>query len=265
MSGDKTELPTAKKRAEAARRGDLPDVRDASTALVLLAGFGWLALGGGMIWRALGQTLRAGLALSSPTGLLLPLLQPMAMLALATLVAALAARALGGGIAINPGIVTPKPARISPAAGLRRILGPRGITEFSKAIAKLVLLGGIVAAMAGTLIARLSAPVPTSPLGAFAAHAGDARALIAALIGGLILIAAIDLPLQMRLRTQRLMMSRQEVRDEARESEHSPEIRRQIHARRHALLDGSARKAVQEASVVLVKARMNVAVLPPCT
>jgi flagellar biosynthetic protein FlhB len=71
------------------------------------------------------------------------------------------------------------------------------------------------------------------------------------LVGGLFIIALIDVPAQLFQRNRRLRMSKEEVRDDLKQTEGSPEMKRAIRQRQHEVLSGSARKAVKEATVVL--------------
>src|SRR3546814_9518121 len=72
-----------------------------------------------------------------------------------------------------------------------------------------------------------------------------------ALAGGLVVIALIDVPAQWFQRNKKLMMTKQEVKDEMRQSDGAPELKQQQRQRAHEILSGSARKAVSEATVIL--------------
>src|SRR3546814_11325018 len=61
----KTEQPTAKKRADSAREGDVLMSRELATALMMLAGAGWLFAAGGWLVQSAGELLRRGLVLSA--------------------------------------------------------------------------------------------------------------------------------------------------------------------------------------------------------
>src|SRR3546814_18901923 len=69
--------------------------------------------------------------------------------------------------------------------------------------------------------------------------------------GGLFLIAGIDVPAQLMQRSKRLSMSKQEIKDEHKESEGSPELKGHIRRKQYEVLSGSTRKAVAEASVII--------------
>ncbi|AYJ85240.1 flagellar type III secretion system protein FlhB (plasmid) [Sphingomonas paeninsulae] len=262
-SGERTEAATPKRLREAKKDGDLPDIRDLSTAAIAIAGAGWIAFSGRAVWSGAKQALVVGLAGNldpqlgfDPVTAVVPLLEavamPLAALFAATWVAVFASRAIGGGLGTNWHAVAPKMARVSPIQGLQRLFSSRGLIDFAKSLAKLIFLGSAAAwvfSSSSNAIMALSAADVGSSIEAAALILG--RIAVGMAIA-LVAIAAIDAPIQIGLRNARLRMSKQQVRDEHRESEHSPEIRQQIHAKRAALMDQSARKAIKEATVILV-------------
>jgi len=240
---DRTEAPTDKKRREARAKGDVVDVREATSALVIAAGLGWLYLAGPMLWAALAQVMRASLGnLALPP--LAPLVLPVAALFAIVVAAAVAARA-SGGLALSPHAAAPQWQRVSPGAGTARLFSTRGLVDFAKSVAKAAALSGAAWGAAGPMLALVRSG--GSPAMALSAGAR----VLAAVALTMVAVALLDAPLQHLLRTRRLRMTRQEVREEHREADQSPELRQQIAARRHALFDRSSRAAVREASVVL--------------
>ena len=141
--------------------------------------------------------------------------------------------------------------RLNPLSGLKRMFGMQGATELGKALAKVLLLGTI-----GYWLVEKSLPaimtMATTDLIAAIGLAGKAigHAMLT-LAGGLVVIALIDVPAQWYQRTRRLMMSKQEVKEEMRESDGAPELKQAQRQRAHEILSGSARKAVSDATVVL--------------
>src|ERR1044072_9240433 len=75
--------------------------------------------------------------------------------------------------------------------------------------------------------------------------------LLFAMASGLLLIAGIDLPIQLIRHLNQLRMSKQEIKDEHKESEGSPEVKGQLRARQREILKGGFRKSVATAHVVL--------------
>jgi flagellar biosynthesis protein FlhB len=74
---------------------------------------------------------------------------------------------------------------------------------------------------------------------------------IGLLTAGLVLIAAIDVPAQWFQRNRKLLMTKQQVKDELRQTDGAPELKQSIRARQQELAMSSARKGVAEANVVL--------------
>ena len=163
----KTELPTAKRRREAAEKGDVLQSRELGTALVVLAGAAWLALAGQWMLGACEEVMRQGLRfdaasiehfepLAVVTSLTTPIVAPLAVLFLLTLVAAIGTPAMLGSLGFRWGAMAPKPAKLNPLAGIKRIFGMQGLIELGKSLAKVILLGAVAWwLLAGRMAARL--------------------------------------------------------------------------------------------------------------
>jgi flagellar biosynthetic protein FlhB len=261
-SGEKTEKPTAKKLQDAAKKGDILQSRELGTALVVMAGIGCMAVIGPSLIEALSAMLVEGLRFKredivdfSPSRrgaeLLTGIVLPVAGVMLATFLAAVAAPALLGSLGFRPGAFAPKPEKLNPAAGLKRIFGMQGLIELVKSIAKVLLLGSIGVWIIWDRLTEISG---LGKAGVEAAIADVGNIFIftcLVMAGGLFLIAGIDVPAQIMQRAKRLGMTKQEVKDEHKESEGSPELKGHIRRRQFEVLSGSTRKAVQDASVIL--------------
>ena len=258
----KTEQPTAKKRADSMREGDVLMSRELATALMMLAAAGWIVAAGGWFVQSAGDLVRRGLTLTAadvadfaPAEALMrngaEILLPLASLFALAIGAAVAGPAMLGSAGWRGKALHFKGNRINPMTGLKRMFGMQGATELGKAIAKVILLGGI-----GYWLVARSLPAIMSMAGAdlIAAIGLAGKAIghaMLALAGGLVIIALIDVPVQWFQRNKRLMMSKQEVKDEMRQSDGAPELKQAQRQRAHEILSGSARKAVSEATVVL--------------
>ena len=258
----KTEQPTAKKRADSKREGDVLMSRELATALMMLAAAGWIVAAGGWFVQSAGDLVRRGLTLTAadvadfaPGEALMrngaEILLPLASLFALALGAAVAGPAMLGSMGWRGKALHFKGNRINPLSGLKRMFGMQGATELGKAIAKVILLGSI-----GYWLVARSLPAIMSMAGAdlIAAIGLAGKAIghaMLALAGGLVVIALIDVPVQWFQRNKRLMMSKQEVKDEMRQSDGAPELKQAQRQRAHEILSGSARKAVSDATVVL--------------
>jgi len=261
--GEKTFDATPKRRADAAKKGDVLRSKELATAAatgagaLALLGLGqWLTAGLDTIARTALTFDRAGLDAFAPgevaAAAARAVLPPVLLLGLAAAAAAAASQMLLGEGRFNAASAAFKPSRINPLAGLKRILGWQGLIELGKGLLKLALLGAIAWFWAQGRLPELLA-LGTLPLEAQLARATEAiTSLVGALILGLVVIAAVDYPLQRFQREKRLKMSFQEIREEQKEAEGSPEMKSARRRRQRDLARGGVAKAMQEAQFVIV-------------
>jgi len=258
----KTQAPSPKRKRDAAAKGDVLQSRELATALVMLAGAGWLALAGPWFVDALRGLLRMGLTVRRADidgfdpwprayGLGLDAAAPLAALFGATILASIAGPALLGSLGFRAGAFAPKPSKLDPLAGLSRVFGTQGLTELGKSLLKVLLLGGLGWWLVSARLPAMSALAAVDPRHAAGTLGAQFVAIILWMAGGLALIGMVDAPIQFMRRNARLRMTLHEVKEENKESEGSPETKNMARQRRHEILSGSARRAVSEATVVL--------------
>ncbi len=258
----KTEQPTAKKLSDSAREGDVLMSRELATALTMLAAAGWMVAAGGWFVQSAGDLLRRGLTLTAadvadfaPAEALMrngaEILLPLASLFALALGAAVAGPAMLGSMGWRGKALHFKGNRMSPMAGLKRMFGMQGVTELGKALAKVLLLGSIGYWLVLNSLPAIMTMASTDLMAAIGLAGKEIGHAMLTLAGGLVVIALIDVPVQWFQRNQRLMMSKQEVKEEMRQSDGAPELKQAQRQRAHDILSGSARKAVSDATVVL--------------
>ncbi|KQM27668.1 MULTISPECIES: EscU/YscU/HrcU family type III secretion system export apparatus switch protein [unclassified Sphingomonas] len=262
MSEDKTESPTQKRLDKAREDGDVLKSKELGAALVILAGCAWLALLGpslvGACKAIMTASFRFGRAdvedfqpwrpLIEAGWKLLPSLGGILALAVS---ASILAQAGLTGIRFNGGALAPKGSRINPASGMKRIFGTQGWIELGKSLLKVILLGAIGYVMLKKAAISSVGLVSSNVDQAVGDLGGTFLTLLFVMAGGLVLIAGLDVPLAIFQRMQRLQMTKQEVRDEHKESDGDPHVKAQIRQRRHDILKGGFKAAVGEAQVVL--------------
>jgi flagellar biosynthetic protein FlhB len=245
MSGEpgaeeRTEQPTPKRLEKARREGQVPRSRELATMAVTLASGGVLALGGGWMISRLEALLVTGLTRPTGAGLAaadaietldsgaVDALAVLAPLLLAAAVAGIAAPAFLGGVRFAAGSLAIKVERLDPLAGLKRIFSMQGLMELAKTLAKFALLSG----GAAVLLWNLGPELTTIGLGAvsdgIAAAGSLTQRAFLVLSGGLALIALVDVPFQIASHRRRLRMTRQEIKEELKESEGNPEMRARV-------------------------------------
>lgn len=259
---DKTEAPTQKRKKDAVDKGDLLQSKELGTALVLLAGACWVRFLGPLFVSNCETLLTSGLSFDrralydfdagrTVASLLLPVVLPLGGLFALTMIAAIATPAILGSLGFRASSFSFKPDKLNPLAGFKRIFGLNGLIELCKSVAKIVLLGSIGYWFLSRQFATMIGLSALDARGASETVGRLVSLVLLALAGGLAVIALLDVPAQIFQRGRRLRMSKEEVRQEHKETEGSPELKRAIKQRQHEVLSGSARSAVKTATVVI--------------
>ena len=256
--------PASQRRLEQAREeGQVPQSRELSTFLVLIAGAGGIWVLGNWFTERIGAVLRHGLMLdrkaafdSQAMGTRLVELSGDALvtllpLFLLLLVAAVAGPFVMGGRVFAPKALSPDFTRLDPLTGLGRMFSLHGLAELVKAVAKTLLIGGVVMWVVRheheSLFALLGQPVEAG-LDAFAR-----MLLFAALatVAGLALVAAMDVPFQLWQYYSKLRMTKEEARQEAKEMEGDPQVKARIRSQQREMARRRMMSEVPKADVVV--------------
>ncbi len=264
MSGedqeDKQHDPSQRKLDEARRSGDVPRSAELTTA----AAYGGLVLAGALAGPAimtrlgtLGMTLLApaaqpqdpvaalASALMVSSLLVLPLL---ALPAAAALISLIAQR----GLVFAPQKLAPKASRISPLATARQKFGAEGLAEFAKSALRLAIIAGLMVWQMRHDAEALFMALQVGP--------AQSSALMLRLVAGFLLavtlatavLGGIDLVWQHLRHRHRNRMSRQELTDEAKDSEGDPHIRGQRRQRAREVATNRMLQDVGTADVIIV-------------
>jgi len=260
---ERTEQATPKRREDARQRGQVARSRELNIAAVLLAGAGVMAGAREHFGAALEELMRRGLSpdphlLDRPGSMTTALATASLdmLLAFAPLLVALALAAIAGSLAVggwvfSTGQFLPQWSRLDPVKGMQRILSVRGLVEVAKALAKGLVIGGfafICMAWARGEVLSLG----TAPLGSAMGQAAHLVAVtLIACSFGMLLVALADAPFQMWSHNRELRMTRQEVREELKETEGRPEVRSRIRSLQQQLANRRMMKSVPTADVVV--------------
>ena len=244
---EKTEQASPRRLEKAREDGDVPRSRELATFAVLISATLGFWLSGDAMVRQLQQMLAGGLQFQMDTvrdpvqfGLywgvqLRDLLLVFSPLALVMLLAALGSPLLIGGWVFSGKAIGPDFGKLNPMRGLGNMLSTHALSELLKALLKTALVAGaawLVIASQTDAVLALAMQAPAS------AAAQQGRLLLtcfAILVAALAVIAAIDAPYQMWQYAKKLKMTRQEVRDEAKESEGNPEIKAKLRAQQREM------------------------------
>jgi flagellar biosynthetic protein FlhB len=261
---DRTEQPSAKRLDEARERGEVPRSRELAMTAVVIAGAAALLGGGSYFRNGLEGLFELGLkvprealfdAALLPRALLEGLVAGIALLlpvAAATMGAAILGSLALGGWSFSTTALTPDLARLNPLAGFARIASLNGLVELTKALAKFA----VVATVAGLMLWRYGGDF--LELGVLSLEAAIARSAwlagvcLAGLAASLLLVAAADVPFQFWHHRRKLRMTKQEAKDELKETEGRPEVRSRIRSLQRAIATRRMMADVPKADVVAV-------------
>ena len=260
---DRTEEATPKRRQDARKKGDVPRSRELTMTGVMLAGTSGLLFLSGQIGGKLLQNMEEALSLeralildvnlltSQLADYLLHALLAIMPLGLITIAAAFFGSALLGGWSFSLKAVAFKAERLNPAKGLKRVFSANGLNELVKAVAKFALVA--IAAVTwlwssmGEVLSLGQQPIQP------AIHAALRLCGISFLIVSttLIAIALVDVPFQLWNYNKKLKMTRQEVKDEFKETEGRPEVKAKIRSLQQQVAHRRMMEELPEADVVI--------------
>jgi flagellar biosynthetic protein FlhB len=243
-AADRTERATPKRRQEARKKGQIARSAEVNTAVVLLATVGALAVFGPRMLTNLEHVVRDGLVTAgdpdnAARGSVSSVLRD-AFVSLARAVAPIAAVAMGAGLLasilqvrpqLTPSALKPSFKKLNPLTGVKRVFGVNALVECGKAIAKTLVVGAVTFFAVWPQLQSLGALVGLSPDALPGFTGGMVMHIATRAVLALLVLAAIDFAWQRYRHEKSLRMSKQEVKQEARQSDVAPEIRSQIRRR----------------------------------
>jgi flagellar biosynthesis protein FlhB len=262
MSGERTERASPRRKQKAREQGDGVRSRDLISAAAMLAGtvaLGWA----GPQWAARwAQAFQALLAQAAPASWvdgqadtkvlalrsgLAPVLTPLGpIFAAAVGGALLGGVAQGGGLGVHVQTLAWKPQRLNPFSNLRQLVSARGLTRLAKSALPVAALGWFVAARV-----REQMAIPVFSLSRLPEMFGSVYGLMIDAAVILFVWSALDYFVEWRSWEGRLRMSKEEVKEEFKQTEGNPQVRRRIASIRRQLRRRTLKADVSRASVVI--------------
>lgn len=260
---EKTEEASSRKQEKAREDGQIPRSRDLTTTAILLLGTIGLFIFGQFMSGKMVNVMRHNFILTreaifDPQAMIAHLASSMyeGLLSMMPLFGLLLAASIIGPIALGGWLfstkaMAPKLSRMDPLAGLKRMFSMKALVELAKALGKvLVILGASVFLLLAfeQAMFRLSdqdvnrAIIESMKISGYAAIALSAVT---------ILIAAIDVPFQIWDHNKKLKMTRQETRDEVKDTEGKPEVKGRIRQLQREMAQRRMMSNVPQADVVI--------------
>ncbi|WP_085716999.1 flagellar biosynthesis protein FlhB [Pseudomonas sp. B28(2017)] len=260
---DKTEDPTEKRKQDSREKGEVARSKELNTLAIMLVGASALLIFGGAMAQDMMELMRINFSLprevildqrSMATYLMrsgqiaLWSIQPvMITLVLAAIIGPIS---LGGWL-FAASSMAPKFSRLNPGPGLKRMFSTKSLVELLKALAKFIIILFVALAVLSSDIDDLLR-IAHEPLDMAIIHSlqvvGWSTLWMAC---GLILIAMVDVPVQLWESHKKLLMTKQEVRDEHKDQEGRPEVKQRIRQLQREMSQRRMMAAIPEADVVI--------------
>jgi len=262
-SDDKTEDPTGKRISESRKKGQVPRSKELNTFVTLMVSAALFFYTGGYMTQHLLEMLKHHLYVprerifdpaisvayfkqAFETGFTI-----VAPFMLVLLVADLLTPLMMGGWNFTSEAFEPKFSRLNPLQGIKKIFGIQGVVELVKAILKVVLIG-FVAWNLFKLNIDYFMSLSEKNLEAALTQVGN-KIVFAVLIlsATFLLLVMLDVPYQLWNHQRQLKMTKQEVKDEAKDAEGNPEIKGKIRQLQMQAAQRRMMEAVPKADVVV--------------
>lgn len=260
---EKTE-PASPRRLEKAREeGQIARSRELNTFLVLAVGVGTLWFSAGFLYRQLmllfqhSMTFEVDMIADTTAmvtrivSLVQRVLMGLSPLLLMVFITAMIAPVMLGGLVFSSKALEPKFERLNPIKGIKRLFAWQTLVELIKTLAKAGLIGVIAVLV---LWHYRDAMLSLSYVNVQAALVQGMRLMVlccALIVAGLLIIVLIDVPWQLFSYFKKLRMSRQEVKDEHKESEGDPHVKGRIRSQQRAVAQRRMMSEVPTADVVV--------------
>lgn len=260
---EKTEQATPKRLEKSREDGDVPRSRELVTCTVLFAGGLGLMMFGSHLNDALKTALANGLHFERATAYdpvllmmkmvdsIYTLLIAFAPLAGLLLIVAVASPVLIGGWIFSAKAMAPNFGRMNPIKGLGNLVSKNSAVELIKAIAKTI----VVATVAYVVVSRDMEPIlslSTQPLKSGIADVSHILLMaFLSIVSALVVIAAIDVPYQLYHYAEKLKMTKEEIRQESKESEGNPEIKARVRQQQREMARRRMMSEIPNADVVI--------------
>jgi flagellar biosynthetic protein FlhB len=260
---DKTEDPTEKRKQDSREKGEVARSKELNTLAVMLAGSGGLLIYGANLSQDLLEIMRLNFSL--PREVLLnngSMIQyllhsgKIALMAVQPILTVLLIAAIVGPISLGGWLfagssLAPKFSRMNPASGLKRMFSSTALIELLKAFAKFFIVLCVALSVLLSDIDDLLR-IAHEPLEQAIIHSvqvvGWSTLWIAC---GLLVIAAVDVPVQLYQSHKKLLMTKQEIRDEHKDQEGRPEVKQRIRQLQREMSQRRMMAAIPDADVVI--------------
>ena len=260
---ERTEKPTSKKLAKAREKGQVPKSQEVSTAFIILCGAVVLLVAGPWIFRSLielaqgvfqnlgtldtqKESIRTFLA-----EIFVRFLIIMSPVMLSVLVVGIAANLIQVGFLFTFEPLSPKLSKFNPITGMKKFVSLRSLMELIKSLLKILYIGSIAWLVLRSQLDSLPSLIDMG-VGDIISIIGVTSIKVMFYVSlAMLVLAAIDFTYQRWQHNKDLMMSKQEVKDEFKQTEGDPKIKSRIRQVQREMAARRMMAAVPDADVVI--------------
>ena len=260
---DKTEEPTAQRLSKAREEGQIARSQELAPAAMMVMATLFFTMMGQYLFNSMSNLFKSQLQFDrkiTDKAELLPAIFGSAivdgfvivlpLIAIMAVIAALSTT-LSGGFIFSPKLALPNFGKLNPMSGLKRMFGTDALIQLGKSVAKFLVVGAILLMSVMNNLNDLT-NISQMDLGQAVKVAGTIIVDSCFWLSlGLVLVALVDVPLQRHQLNEKLKMTKQEVKDEMKNSEGSPEVKGQIRRRQREILNNKMMTKVKDADVVI--------------
>lgn len=260
---EKSEQPTEKKLRDSRKEGQVARSKELNTAVLLMLGTAGLLWFSGMFFSLFYNLVRKnfqfdhtslsndkmmqialGDAFLSMLGAIFPFLF---MLFISLWISG----SLPGGFHVSAKVVAPKLSKLSPIKGLGRMFGPEALMELAKSMVKIFLIGCCLYGFMTQLWDRLLFLQRVTLTQALIDGLGILSLCLMILVSLLLLVAVIDVPWQQHRTSKKIKMTKQEVKEERKSTDGSPELKSRIRQIQYQMANRRIEERVPQADVIV--------------
>ncbi|MFA5575821.1 MAG: flagellar biosynthesis protein FlhB [Tissierellaceae bacterium] len=262
---EKTEKPTPKKRSEAREEGQIVQSKEVNTVVILFASFLGLKLFGQFMHRQLmdlvvnilSQTINAEMFLN-PNNLMINFMNILFIFAITVLpviavafFSALLVNYFQVGFLFTSKTLQLKLNRLNPIEGFKKMFSKRALVDLVKSVLKVVLAGSVAYSYVKANISKIIQYSNMEVLESFLGFSDILYGLILRLLMVLLLLAIFDYFFQWREHEKNLMMTKQEIKEEYKQSEGDPLIKSKIREKQRRLAMSRMMQDIPKADVII--------------
>lgn len=263
-SSEKTEEPTERKKQESRKKGQVAKSAELSSVFIILAAFIALKTAGPLIYGKLTGYMRFVLGGLNGRGDFtiqsahivfmeagMSFFEAILPVMISVLLVAVSVSLLQVGLSFNPDTIMPQFSRINPMSGFGRIFSKRSLVELVKSLLKITIIGYFIYRFIRKETLRIPSLMMAEIPDSFALLAGIIYDLAIQIAMVILVLAILDYGYQWWEHMQNLKMSKQEIKQEMKQTEGNPQVKGKIREKQRAMAMRRMMSEVPKADVVV--------------